>query len=221
MNFPDGLLSTTWLVAGHLIYWPVLIFAVWRAPWRHLRSNESMHVLLGATVVVMLLWTMKAGFAAGLNLHLLGATVLTLMFGWEFAVIATSVVVLGLAINSGAGWHVLAVNALMMGVVPVTVSYGIFRLVDRRLPNNFFVYIFLCAFFGAAAAIAAVGVVTTAVLSLSHAYSLEYVVDNYLRYYPLMVFPEGFISGMLMTVFVVYRPRWVSTFDDSRYLKNH
>ena len=27
-------------------------------------------------------------------------------------------------------------------------------------------------------------------------------------------------SGMVMTLLVVYRPRWVATFDDARYLRN-
>jgi uncharacterized membrane protein len=28
------------------------------------------------------------------------------------------------------------------------------------------------------------------------------------------------LSGMLMTLFVIYRPNWVATFDDSSYLAN-
>jgi uncharacterized membrane protein len=221
MNFPDGLVPIGWVVASHVIYWPLLVLVLVRAPWARLRDGHAMHVLLGTTVGVMLVWTMKAGFAAGLNLHLLGATLVTLMFGWSFAAVSISLVVLGIAINDGAGWQVFAINALLLGLLPVSVSYGLYRLVDRRLPNHLFVYIFLNAFFGAAIAIAAVGFTSTAVLGLAGAYTLEYLLDNYLRYYPLLMFPEAFLTGMLITVFVVYRPAWVSTFDDERYLKNH
>ena len=34
----------------------------------------------------------------------------------------------------------------------------------------------------------------------------------------VMLFPEGFLNGMLMTILVVYRPEWVSSFDDREYL---
>lgn len=220
MNFPDGLVPMGWLVAGHVIYWPLLVYAAVRSPWRRLRDGESMHVLLGTTVAMMLLWTMKAGFSAGINLHLLGATLATLMFGWPLAVLSMSLVVLGTAINDSAGWQVFAINGLLLAVLPVSVSYGLFRLVDRRLPNHLFVYIFLSAFFGAAIAIGTVGIASTAVLGVAGVYAFDYLLDNYLRYYPLLMFPEAFLTGMLITVFVVYRPKWVTTFDDDRYLKN-
>ena len=221
MNFTNGLLPVAWEWIAHLVYWPILIGAVWRAPWFHLRDSESLNVLLGMIVGVLLLWTMKAGFAEGLDLHLLGATLLTLMFGWQFAVIGMAVVVAGITAAGDAGWWAFPMNALLLGVIPVAVSHGTFRLADRHLPNHFFIYIFLSAFFGAAAAIGVVGLISSGVLGLSGAYTAEYIHYNYLRYLPLIMFPEAFITGMLMTLFVVYHPRWVSTFDDARYLRNH
>ena len=221
MNFPDSLLPPVWLWTGHLIFWPLLLDALRAAPWHHLRDRESLHVLLGSVVAVLLIWTLQAGFAEGMHLHLLGATVLTLMFGWRFAFLGITVVVFGSSLNGGGGWGVFPLNALLLGAVPVLISYGVYRFVDRKLPNHFFIYIFLCAFFGAAVAIGSVGVLTSAVLHLAGVYSFEYIHYNYLRYFPLLMFPEAFITGMIMTLLVVYCPRWVSTFDDARYLKNH
>lgn len=220
MDLTDGLLPAGWLWSAQLLYWPVLLWAVYRAPWSRLRDNEQSHVWLGTTVAIMLLWTMKAGFAEGMQLHLLGATLLVLMFGWQLAIVSTSFLVAGVALSEGSAWQVFAMNALLLGVVPVTVSHGIYRLADRCLPNHFFIYIFLCAFFGGAIAIGAVGLVSAGVLGLSGAYSLEYINYNYLSYFPLIMFPEAFITGMLTTLFVVYYPAWVSTFDDGRYLRN-
>ncbi len=221
MNIPDGLLPAVWLWLGHLIYWPLLLHALRVAPWYHLRDKESLHVLLGAIVAVLLIWTMQAGFAQGMNLHLLGATLLTLMFGWRFAFLCMSLVVLGSTMNGGGGWVAFPVNALLLGALPVLVSHVVYRFADRKLPNHFFVYIFLCAFFGAAIAMGSVGLLSSALLHLSGVYSFEYINYNYLRYFPLLMFPEAFITGMIMTLLVVYYPRWVSTFDDARYLKNH
>lgn len=180
-----------------------------------------MHVFLGMIVALMLIWSMKAGFAQGLSLHLVGATLFTLMFGWAFAIIGLSIVLLGMTMMGSAGWETYPLNAVLMVVVPVTTSYAIYYLVDRKLPNHFFIYIFLNAFFGAAIAISAIMFVSVWVMYMAEIYSMEYIIYNFLRYLPLLLFPEAFITGMLMTMFVLFFPKWVSTFDDARYLRNH
>jgi uncharacterized membrane protein len=164
---------------------------------------------------------MKAGFIAALSLHLLGATLLALMFGWAFA-IQSLLVILAINVFNGHGsWAAYPLNAVALVFVPVLVSYGLFALVDRKLPNHFFIYIFVCAFFGAALAMASA--ITTATLMhwISGAHSLAYLRYNFYAYALLIMFPEAFLTGMFMTLFVLYRPHWVSTFDDARYLKNH
>jgi uncharacterized membrane protein len=35
----------------------------------------------------------------------------------------------------------------------------------------------------------------------------------------LVGFSEAWLTGAFITLFVVYLPSWVSTFDDDRYLK--
>ena len=53
---------------------------------------------------------------------------------------------------------------------------------------------------------------------MAGAYEWEYLSGEYLPYFLLLAFSEAWLSGMVMTLFVVYRPNWVLTFDDSRYL---
>jgi uncharacterized membrane protein len=55
-------------------------------------------------------------------------------------------------------------------------------------------------------------------LFLSGAYALAYLKTNYLPYYILMGWSEAISTGMAITLMVVYRPEWVATFDDRRYL---
>ena len=204
----------TWLVFAI-----AMVIAAWRAPWYHLKETESLHILLGMVVGVMVIWTLKAGVVPGLSIHLLGTTLLTLMFGWAFAILGIFVVLVAHTIHDGSGWAALPIETLLLGVVPAAVSYGIFRLVDRRLPNNFFIYVFLNAFFGAALAAASAVFATSFVYVLSGAYPGAEVWHDYTRYALLLMYPEAFITGMLMTLFVAYRPQWVSTFDDDRYIK--
>ncbi len=219
MNIPVNHFSLASQVATWLLFAAVLAVAIWRAPWYHLADPASLNILLGMTVGIMVIWTLKAGVVPGLSIHLLGTTLLTLMFGWAFAILGIVVVLAAHALYAGGGWAAFPLEALLLGLVPAAVSFTIYHIVDRYLPNNFFIYIFLNAFFGAALAAASAVFATSIVYLASGTYPLEEVWHDYTRYVLLLMYPEGFITGMLMTLFVAYRPQWVSTFDDDRYLK--
>ncbi|MGD8926912.1 MAG: energy-coupling factor ABC transporter permease [Thioalkalispiraceae bacterium] len=226
MSINPDFISSFWIVISVLGYGLVLFLAVRSAEWWRLRDQHDLNVLICAILGILFIWILKADYASsrfafGLNLHLLGATLLTLMFGWSFAVIAMSLVITTVTIIHGDSLLALSWNILLTGILPISISYRIFRFADRRLPNNFFIYIFICTFFGAALSMASVIFATTAFHTLSGAFSFEYLGYNYFQYGLLLMFPEAFITGMLMSIFVVYRPQWVSTFDDHRYLHKH
>lgn len=220
MNFPDGLLPSSWQWFAHLLFFGVLAWSVRSAPWRRLRDNEQLHLFLGLCVALMLIWSIKTGIKPGLNFHLLGATIFTLLFGPWLAIVGLCVVLLGVSLYGLSGWESFSVNGLLMGVLPVAVSHFIYSIVDRKLPNHFFVYIFINAFVGAALAMALTGLSATGLLVLAGVYKADYLISNYLPYFLLMGWSEALLSGMMMTLVVVYRPQWVSTFDDARYIRN-
>lgn len=221
MNLPDHLLPPAWYWFAYALYAVVLGAAIRFAPWRRLRDSEQLHLFLGTCVTLMLLWSfLKTGIKPGLNFHVLGATLFTLMFGPSLAIVGLSVVLLGVTYFGFSGWESFSANALLMGALPVTVSYAVYRLADGRLPNHFFVYIFVNAFLGGALAMTVTGLATTGVFALSGAYSADYLVSNYLPYYLLMGWSEAVLTGMLATLLVVYKPEWVATFDDARYIRN-
>lgn len=201
-----------WLALGLGVLWHVR-----NCPWYMLRDRDNLNVFLGAAVAVLALWLIRTGIKPGLNFHLVGATALTLMFRPTHALFALALVTAATTLWDGE-YKAYPANVLIMGVVPVLVSWSIYRLVDRRLPNHMFVYIFLNAFFGAAAAVFTVGLASTALMAMIGAYTLDYLMREYLPYYLLMAWSEAFATGMVMTLLVVYRPQWVATFDDRRYL---
>jgi uncharacterized membrane protein len=219
MNIVSHLIPAEWI----WVLWGILtlggLLLARRCAWRMLADRDNLNVFLGATVAVLGLWLIKTGIKPGLHFHMLGATALTLMFRPGFALLALALVTLAVTLLSGE-YNALPANILIMGAVPVAVSWGIFRLADRRFINHLFVYIFVNAFFGAALAIAAVGLASTAFAAATGAYPLAYLLDEYLPYYLLMAWAEAFATGMLVTLMVVYKPQWVATFDDRRYLLN-
>ena len=218
MNYPYGLLPDAWLWTASAIFALIFIYTLLTCPWRQIQANHIMHAYLGSCVALLLLWSIRSNVIPGLEYHYLGATLLTLMFGWRLAFIALSIVLAGLVINGGSDWQSYPLNALLMGLLPSLLSYFIYRMVDRHLPNHFFVYVFVNAFFGAALVLTGTLLLAILIMLLGEIHSWPEIRRDYLPFIPLMVFPEGFITGLLITIMVVMCPDWVNTFDDHRYL---
>lgn len=207
-------LSWSTLVAALLC----LLVAIRYAPWRRLAARDLQHVYLGAMVVVLLLWSMRAGLSIGLAIHLLGMTALTLMWGWALALVAAAGVCLGLLLAGIEDLSVIGLEYLCAGMVPVLVSWLVFRQTERRLPNHLFVYLFVTVFVGAALATVAGSLLRAALLGLTGVHDQARLIQEYLALLPLFALPEALLNGFIMTLLVVYRPCWVLTFDDRRYL---
>jgi uncharacterized membrane protein len=193
-------------------------FALRRAPWWWLRQPGSVHVYAGTLVALLMLWQLRAGIGGGPWLHLLGATVLTLMFSWQLALVGCAVLVLGSAAAGHGDFVSAGLNFSLCGLLPVLISYRFARAVERWLAPNFFIYVFLSAFFGAALAVGAVLIATALVAAAGQGVPTDHLFDNYLPSGILLLFPEAFATGACLTLAVVYRPAWVVSFDDRRYL---
>jgi uncharacterized membrane protein len=220
VNLPDTLLGEGWYWAAWLAWLLFFVHSIWRAAWLRLRDSALMNLWLGMTVLLALIWSMKAGVKPGLSLHLLGATVFTLSFGPRLAFIGLSLVAAAVTFNTDGGWLAYAANTLLTAGIGVGLSQLFYRLLDKVLPRHFFVYIFVNGFFGAAVTIVGVGFVISTLLALAGVYEWDYLFTEYFPYFLLLGFAEAWLSGMVMTLFVVYRPGWVVTFDDERYLAN-
>jgi uncharacterized membrane protein len=113
-----------------------------------------------------------------------------------------------------------ALNALVLAVIPVLVADAVRQLVERHLPANFFIYVFITAFFGAAVTVVATGLLASVLLWLGGAYPADMLFEDYFPYYILLGFSEAWLNGAVITLMVVYAPHWVTSFDDRRYLLN-
>jgi uncharacterized membrane protein len=218
MNFPEGLFTSVWEVGGFVLLGLVWLWCWRSAPWRRLADSGQLNVWLGAVVVLTLLWSMKAGVQPGLNLHLLGATTFTLMFGRQLAIVGFSIVMAAVTFNGAAGWEAYGLNVLLTAVFPCFMADTLLKIVERYLPPNFFCYIFCAAFFGAAIAVVSTGLLATTVLWLAGVYSAQMLFDDYFPYFALLGFAEAWLNGAAITLMVVYYPSWVGSFDDRRYL---
>ena len=213
MGFLSGGLPQPLYLAAHLVWLVVLGFAAVAAPWSKLRDNEASHVWLGAIVVVSLLWGIAAQ-VQGLRFHLLGATILTLLFDWPLALVALAVASAAATLALPSGWQAWSLHALVAGALPVASSRAVLRLAERFLPQHLFVYLFVSAFFSGGLAMLASGGAATL---LQWAAGARTGADTPAMWL-LLAFGEATLTGMILTLAVVYKPHWVATFDDSRYL---
>lgn len=219
MNLTTDLITGFWFWFAQLGYFLALGVALWRAPWKTLFSSRQLqHLFLGTTVALMVLWQMRAGISPGLGIHFLGVTVLTLMFGWDLAILSASVALLGSTLMGQESWNGFAVNGLCTIVIPVLVSYAVLRWVEAKFPPNFFVYLFLCAFLGAGIATLCGGLSMGFLLWISDVYSGARIHHEYIQYLPLIMFPEGLLNGIIMTGMMVFYPDWIRTFDAKKYI---
>jgi uncharacterized membrane protein len=219
LHIPASLLPITLMWLANIMMLALVVLAIKNFSFNALLNNRpSQHVYFGAMVALLLIWKIKAGISPGLGFHHLGATMFTLMFGWPLALLGLSTIMIASVLIQHNEVLSLGVNGLLSIAIPVFVSYGILRLSQRRLPDNFFIYIFVAAFFGAGIAVAASRLSAIALLSLVQAYPDSQLVAESLLYVPLFMFPEAFVTGMLTSAFVIYKPDWVMTFDDERYI---
>jgi len=207
----------TWLFGG--LYAIALLGALRLAPWRRLLDSEQLHVFLGTVVSLILLWHMRATVNPGLDFHLLGVTVVTLMLGWSMAVLATSLALVGVVLNAGGGWDAFVLNAVITGVLPVTLTQVLLVLIRSFLPKHFFIYVLGNGFFTAGLVGLACGYLVIWMLVWSGAYTYAELELTLVPFFPLMFLPEAMINGWITVIMIAFRPQWVWSFSDEQYIK--
>lgn len=209
------------IVGSFLIMMGVLLFALIMAPWEKIRQDSgAQNVYLGAIVIVLLVWMIRADLPTGLNFHLLGASLLCLLFEWQFSLFALAIIMAAHTLINGMPLTNYALNWLTLGAFPVILCRVALYLVQRYLPHNFYIYIFINTFFVAGISAYLAGGLSAIWLYYVLDYSSHLIADQYLPALILIMLPEAVTTGMVMTILVVYKPTWVATFHDHWYLKN-
>jgi uncharacterized membrane protein len=220
MNKEVSVFTDGWNTLG----WAGVVILLWFA-WRsgdlaRLKDAARLNLFLGMSVALMVLWQIRTGVRPGLSFHLLGASLATLMFGFWRGWLAASLAAVAAALTGKISPAALGLEVLIFCAVPAAVTHHLYRVVERKLPNHFFIYVLGNGFFGVALAVGVTALASTAVLALSEAYDPSYLLEHYLPYFILLAWSEAVTTGMGATLMAVYRPEWLETFDDDRYIKN-
>ena len=191
-----------------------LLAALATRPWRLLPPQGPPWAWIAIWAALPLLWSADLLARTPAAQPLSGASLLVLMAGWPLAVPALAVAAL-VAVLAGPLDLALALHRLVwLGLVPGTLALALGAAVRRWLPHHLFVYIFARGFFSTLLATAAAGWLalwhTGAKGGLSAA-------DLLLARW-LAAWGEAIVTGMLVAIFVAYRPHWLATYSDALYL---
>ena len=217
MNFPDTLFSPPLLWGATGLMLLLLSWAAWRVPWRTL-PHGAVSAWSAACVLLAAMWLVKAGLQPGLSFHLLGAAIFTLLMGPALALLALALVLLLQVAAGQLDWLALGLNFCVTLLPAVSVTTLALRLAQRYLPAHLFVYVFVNAFLAGGLSLVVAAASGMVLLWLLGVYDWSYLLDNALPFYFLLSWSEAFTSGLVLSIMVVYRPQWVRSFDDARYL---
>jgi uncharacterized membrane protein len=212
-------LSLPWIVVTTLASVVLLLWAAWAAPWRRLMaSSEAASVWCGSIFALTVLWSVRAVVQDSMAIHLLGTAGFALSAGAPLALLGGAAVAIASALVHGTPLLHAPAVFLTSVALPAAVALLLLRLSQRLLPPNFFVYTIVVCFLGGALGYGLAGLASATQIALSGALDADVVFGDYVPYLLYLAFGEGTLTGMMLTLAVVYRPQWVATFDDAFYL---
>lgn len=219
MNLSAEFLSLPTLVAGWLILVFSLMVALKTAPWHKVKDDRpAQNVWLAMSLIVFLIWQFSAQLDEGVTFHFLLMTMMTLMFGWQFAALGAFLAVVGLAFYVPTGWEAMGINFAIMAWLPIVITLWFVQLSERYLDQNFFVYIFFNGFLAGGVASLLALMAGGMVMLIDEVQTLATLEQVYFPFIPLMAIPEGFVNGMLIAALILLKPHWISSFHDRTHI---
>lgn len=191
-------------------------------PWTMLREPALRHPWLAALVLLPWVWSTAAHLPGGLPVQLSLAALTVLMFGWPLAAwtwfaAALAAAALGrpAVVGDLAGWAQSAASiALWNGLLPGSFALVVGLATRRWLPHHLMVYILARGFFATLVAMSVTGAIWVATQPLPPGSEPAAMLVG--RW--LIAWGDAVATGMLTSIFVAFRPQWLATYSDRRYL---
>ena len=218
-------MTTFYLTLSSLI----LVWAIWSGAWKVLFKPTVIYSVFGGIIALGFAWNMKAvmhGMPAealvGLSFQFFGASLLVAMYGLRPAVVMLAIVTAIVSLVSGWSLEYALRQYLVLGVLPAFVACGVMQLISKYLPKHLFVFILGHGYVSGVISVIVPAVLLFSFNQLISTQQMGLSMDRVDWFITLVIlsFTEGSISGMLLAVFVIYKPEWVPRFRDQEYLKS-
>ena len=193
-----------------------LIVALALRPWRLLANPGLVSPLLAALVITPWLWALPWLHRMPLQLQLSGACLIGLALGWPLAVPVLCTITLIVGLVAPVDWLQQVDMLVWLGIVPVTLSFGIGMALRRWGWRNLFVYVLGRAFLGTVLCMFVSGLLAQ---WTGHALAVQVDPELALVARWLIAWGDAVLTGMVVAVCVAFRPQWLATWSDRLYLQ--
>ena len=177
-------------------------------------------------ILITIAWNMKATLPGqsgqvliGFTFHFFGASLLVAMLGiWHALTILFCVSFVSGFLIGGDPFDA-AQNYFLIGVMPAFVSSIIIYLIKKYMPKHLFVLILGTGYVAGFASVL-VSAVTIFILQ-QYVFPAPVTMLDPLGWFLgviILSFMEGSLSGMLLAIFLIYKPQWVATYNETAYV---
>jgi cobalt/nickel transport system permease protein len=195
MHVPDGFLSPQITVPAYAIAAPLWAWAARRHFGR--AAAESLPVIGSLTALAFVVQTIMIPVPGGTSTHLVGVTLLAILYHPLVAFVCESLVLLVQALFFGAGGiTVLAVNALAMGLLGPLAGWLAWKAL-RRYPRA-------AAFAASYLAMQVAALALAATLGLQHALSERYFPVPLAIVLPATMLPSLTVTGVVEGAYTLF-----------------
>lgn len=193
----------------------VLGVALALRPWRAVSSSGPPWPWILWCAVMPWVWGLDHLIGSRLVQPLSGASLLVLMAGWPLACLAMAAVATLMAIVTGMDGTEALHRLVWLGLLPGSLAMLLGALVRRWLPHHLFIYILGRGFFVTLLATAAATTLAAwfqGVVGVS-VDGFELLVGRWLA-----AWGDAILAGMIVSIFVAFRPEYLATYSDRLYL---
>ncbi|MBQ0935291.1 hypothetical protein [Ideonella paludis] len=183
-------------------------------PWRATPAEGPPWPWLAWWAVMPLLWGADQIARIPLVQPIAGSCLLVMMAGWPLSVLAMVGVAALTGVVADLGWVESLSRLVWLGLVPATLTVVLGALIRRWLPHHLFVYILGRGFFASLLAMSMAGLLAWLVQGPPAGVQAE---DLLLGRW-LSAWADAFLTGMMVAIFVAFRPQWLATYSDALYL---
>jgi uncharacterized membrane protein len=143
--------------------------------------------------------------------------VVVLLLGLRLGMLAAALAALSLPVIGATSLALVPAGWLLSAALPGAILVAVAWTARFYLPRNPFVFIFVAAFFGSALALLGTWLAATAMLAWSGQPAPGGAAIPRGAILPLVMFPEAFLNGAVISTLLVYRPEWVRLYDQRFY----
>jgi cobalt/nickel transport system permease protein len=196
MHVPDGFLSPLITLPAYAVSAPLWAWAARRHFGR--AAAESLPVVGSLTALAFVIQTIMIPVPGGTSIHLVGVTLLAVLYHPLVAFVCESLVLLVRALFfGGGGITVLGVNAIAMGLVGPLAGWLVWKALHRFNERA-------SAFLAAYVAMQAAALVVVAALGLQHALDERYFPVPVAVVLPAMMLPSLTVAGLVEGAYTVF-----------------